>query len=96
MFHVALNLFFLFFVSFSFTYQEKLYARAMKVAYYMLNKLGGGKIVSPGTTVALVFRNDEANAFVTAFYGCILAGVIPVALEPPLTREVSLCVWCNR
>ncbi|KAL5489571.1 hypothetical protein EMCRGX_G018680 [Ephydatia muelleri] len=73
-------------VSVAATY-KKLYARAMKVAYYMLNKLGGGKIVSPGTTVALVFRNDEANAFVTAFYGCILAGVIPVALEPPLTRE---------
>ncbi len=57
----------------------------------MLNKLGGGKLVQPGDRVALVFRPDEAAQFVCAFYGCIFAAVIPVAIEPPLTREVSAC-----
>ena len=59
----------------------------------MLNKLGGGKLVQPGDRVALVFRPDEAAQFVCAFYGCVFAAVIPVAIEPPLSREVSLVCW---
>ncbi len=55
----------------------------------MLHKLGGGKLVQPGDRVALVFRPDEAAQFANAFYGCIFAAVIPVAIEPPVTREVS-------
>ena len=58
----------------------------------MLHKLGGGKLVQPGDRVALVFRPDEAAQFATAFYGCIFAAVIPVAIEPPVTREVRACV----
>ena len=61
----------------------------------MLHKLGGGKLVQPGDRVALVFRPDEAAQFATAFYGCIFAAVIPVAIEPPVTREVSTCVSCR-
>ncbi len=73
----------------------KLADRSQKIAHYMLNKLGGGKLVQPGDRVALVFRPDEAAQFVCAFYGCIFAAVIPVAIEPPLTREVSewLCMY---
>ncbi len=67
---------------------DKLAARSQKVAYYMLHKLGGGKLVQPGDRVALVFRPDEAAQFVIAFYGCIFAAVIPVAIEPPITKEV--------
>jgi len=67
---------------------DKLAARSQKVAYYMLNKLGGGKLVQPGDRVALVFRPDEAAQFVVAFYGCIFAAVIPVAIEPPITKDV--------
>ena len=58
----------------------------------MLHKLGGGKLVQPGDRVALVFRPDEAAQFATAFYGCIFAAVIPVAIEPPVTREVGASV----
>ena len=71
------------------TLTGKLAARSLKVAYYMLHKLGGGKQVQPGDRVALVFRPDEATQFATAFYGCIFAAVIPVAIEPPITREVD-------
>lgn len=58
----------------------------------MLRKLGGGRAVKPGDRVALVFRPDEAASFVAAFYGCIFAAVIPVCIEPPLTKEVCVCV----
>ena len=71
----------------------KLADRSQKIAHYMLNKLGGGKLVQPGDRVALVFRPDEAAQFVCAFYGCIFAAVIPVAIEPPLTKEVSYSVY---
>ena len=77
------------------TYQlpGKLANRAQKVAYYMLHKLGGGRMVQPGDRVALVFRPDEAVQFATAFYGCIFAAVIPVAIEPPVTKDVSHEYW---
>ena len=39
-----------------------------------------------------MFRPDEAAQFATAFYGCIFAAVIPVAIEPPMTREVRASV----
>jgi acyl-CoA synthetase (AMP-forming)/AMP-acid ligase II len=73
-------------VSVAATY-SKLTNRAQRVASYMLNKLGGGKMVQPCDRVALVFRPDEAAQFATAFYGCIFAAVIPVAVEPPVTKD---------
>lgn len=68
---------------------DKLAVRSQKVAHYMLNKLGG-RPVQPGDRVALVFRPDEPAQFATAFYGCIFAAVIPVAIEPPITKEVGI------
>ena len=62
------------------------------MAHFMLRKLGGGRAVNSGDRVALVFRPDEAPAFVSAFYGCIIAAVIPVCIEPPITKEVCLFV----
>ena len=66
----------------------KLASRAQKIAAYLLQKLGGGKLVQPGDRVALVFRPDEPAQFATAFYGCIFATVVPVAIEPPVTKDV--------
>ena len=37
-----------------------------------------------------MFRTDEAATFAAAFYGCIFAAVIPVAIEPPATKDVSV------
>ena len=71
---------------------DKLAVRSQKVAYFMLRKLGGGRAVKPGDRVALVFRPDEAAAFVAAFYGCLFAAVVPVCIEPPLSKEVCTCV----
>ena len=40
--------------------------------------------------VALVYPNNDPVMFMVAFYGCLLAEVIPVPIEVPLTRKVTL------
>ncbi|XP_029930928.1 disco-interacting protein 2 homolog C isoform X2 [Myripristis murdjan] len=67
----------------------KLWSRSMKVAYNLLHKLGTKQepLVRPGDRVALVFPNNDPAAFMTAFYGCLLAEVVPVPIEVPLTRK---------
>lgn len=42
--------------------------------------------------VALVFPNNDPAASMVAFYGCLLAEVVPVPIEVPLTRKVK-SVW---
>ncbi|MGH0140259.1 UNVERIFIED_CONTAM: hypothetical protein FKN15_051408 [Acipenser sinensis] len=37
--------------------------------------------------VALVFPNNDPAAFMVAFYGCLLAEIVPVPIEVPLTRK---------
>lgn len=39
--------------------------------------------------VALVFPNNDPVAFMVAFYGCLLAEVVPVPIEVPLSRKVG-------
>ncbi|KAM3603990.1 uncharacterized protein V6R79_004979 [Siganus canaliculatus] len=67
----------------------KLWSRSVKVAYNLLHKLGTKQepLVKPGDRVALVFPNNDPAAFMTAFYGCLLAEVVPVPIEVPLTRK---------
>uniref|UniRef100_A0A8B9JUV8 Disco-interacting protein 2 homolog Cb n=1 Tax=Astyanax mexicanus TaxID=7994 RepID=A0A8B9JUV8_ASTMX len=67
----------------------KLWSRSMKVAYYILHKLGTKQepIVRPGDRVALVYPNNDPAAFMVAFYGCLLAEVVPVPIEVPLTKK---------
>lgn len=38
--------------------------------------------------VALVYPNSDPGMFWVAFYGCLLAEVIPVPIEVPLSRQV--------
>ncbi|CAK5054536.1 unnamed protein product [Meloidogyne enterolobii] len=77
----------------------KLLSRAVKIAYTLLNKIvvipstsgSGGKervhLCLPGDRVALVYPNNEAPAFLCAFYGCLLAGVVPVPIEVPTAKR---------
>nr|XP_015210320.1 PREDICTED: disco-interacting protein 2 homolog C isoform X13 [Lepisosteus oculatus] len=69
----------------------KLWTRSMKVAYNILHKLGTKQepMVRPGDRVALVFPNNDPAAFMVAFYGCLLAEVVPVPIEVPLTRKAQ-------
>ncbi|XP_056148622.1 disco-interacting protein 2 homolog C isoform X1 [Lampris incognitus] len=67
----------------------KLWSRSVKVAYNLLHKLGTKQepLVRPGDRVALVYPNNDPAAFMTAFYGCLLAEIIPVPIEVPLSRK---------
>uniref|UniRef100_A0A8C6T2L1 Disco interacting protein 2 homolog C n=1 Tax=Neogobius melanostomus TaxID=47308 RepID=A0A8C6T2L1_9GOBI len=67
----------------------KLWSRSVKVAYNLLHKLGSKQepLVRPGDRVALVYPNNDPSAFITAFYGCLLAEVVPVPIEVPLSRK---------
>ena len=42
----------------------------------------------PCPQVALIYSVNEPAAFATAFYGCIFACVVPIAIDPPITKEV--------
>ncbi|KAK6303193.1 hypothetical protein J4Q44_G00256470 [Coregonus suidteri] len=67
----------------------KLWSRSLKLAYTLLNKLGtkNEPVLRPGDRVALVYPNSDPAMFWVAFYGCLLAEVIPVAIEVPLSRQ---------
>nr|XP_031534666.1 disco-interacting protein 2 homolog A isoform X10 [Vicugna pacos] len=67
----------------------KLWSRSLKLAYTLLNKLTSKNepLLKPGDRVALVFPNSDPVAFMVAFYGCLLAGLVPVPIEVPLTRK---------
>ncbi|ETN86525.1 hypothetical protein NECAME_05929 [Necator americanus] len=74
--------------------EGKLLSRSNKVAFMLLNKtIAIGKdntkapMCKPGDRVALIYANTEPLAFLAAFYGCILAGVVPVPVEVPLTKR---------
>lgn len=41
-----------------------------------------------GDRVALVYPNTEPLGFLCAFYGCLMAGIVPVPIEVPLTKRV--------
>uniref|UniRef100_A0A3Q2CGE2 Disco-interacting protein 2 homolog Ba n=1 Tax=Cyprinodon variegatus TaxID=28743 RepID=A0A3Q2CGE2_CYPVA len=67
----------------------KLWSRSLKLAYTLLNKLGTKTepVLQPGDRVALVYPNSDPGMFWVAFYGCLLAEVIPVPIEVPLSRQ---------
>ncbi|XP_043857580.1 disco-interacting protein 2 homolog A isoform X4 [Dromiciops gliroides] len=67
----------------------KLWSRSVKLAYTLLNKLTNKNepLLKPGDRVALVFPNSDPVMFMVAFYGCLLAELIPVPIEVPLTRK---------
>lgn len=53
-----------------------------------LHPLGPGADPCVCPQVALVFPNNDPAASMVAFYGCLLAEVVPVPIEVPLTRKV--------
>ncbi|XP_035995364.1 disco-interacting protein 2 homolog A isoform X11 [Fundulus heteroclitus] len=67
----------------------KLWTRSQKLAYTLLNKLSSRNepLLMPGDRVALVFPNSDPVMFMVAFFGCLLAELVPVPIEVPLTRK---------
>nr|KAG5702409.1 hypothetical protein BaRGS_027496 [Batillaria attramentaria] len=70
----------------------KLLGRAQKIAFCLLCKVGqkGEAIIRQGDRVALVYPNNDPISFICAFYGCIMAGVVPVPVEVPLSKRVGV------
>ncbi|XP_068751269.1 disco-interacting protein 2 homolog A-like isoform X2 [Montipora capricornis] len=72
----------------------KLLSRSMKLAYALLNKVGShkeGTSIMTGDRVALVYQVDDPINFMTSFYGCLIAGIIPVPIEPPASKDYPGC-----
>ena len=41
-----------------------------------------------------MYNRADPASFVCAFFGCIFAAIVPVAVEPPATKDVS-CIHGN-
>uniref|UniRef100_A0A8D0HMQ4 Disco interacting B n=1 Tax=Sphenodon punctatus TaxID=8508 RepID=A0A8D0HMQ4_SPHPU len=69
----------------------KLWSRSLKLAYTLLNKLGtrNEPVLKPGDRVALVYPNNDPVMFMVAFYGCLLAEVIPVPIEDAGGQQIG-------
>ncbi|CAG9855712.1 unnamed protein product [Phyllotreta striolata] len=68
----------------------KLLSRSHKIAYALLTKSfskNGDTSLKCGDRVALVYPNNDPINFLCAFYGCLLAGIVPVPIEVPITRR---------
>ena len=37
-----------------------------------------------------MYPNNDPISFICAFYGCVLAGVVPVPVEVPLSKRVGV------
>ncbi|VDD74047.1 unnamed protein product [Mesocestoides corti] len=69
------------------------FQRSNRIAFLLLNKLGhrGGQSLKPRDRVALVYTSNDPISFLLAFYGCLLASVIPIAIEVPTAKKDSAC-----
>jgi acyl-CoA synthetase (AMP-forming)/AMP-acid ligase II len=72
----------------------KLLSRSQKIAFALLSRIGAGYkspvdtwTVKPGDRVALVYPNSDPLNFMCSFYGCLLAGMVPVPIEVPVSRR---------
>ncbi|KAF3843036.1 hypothetical protein F7725_001885 [Dissostichus mawsoni] len=68
---------------------KPVYTLTYEAGYTLLNKLStrNEPLLMPGDRVALVFPNNDPVMFMVAFYGCLLAELVPVPIEVPLTRK---------
>uniref|UniRef100_A0A8C4QJ99 Uncharacterized protein n=1 Tax=Eptatretus burgeri TaxID=7764 RepID=A0A8C4QJ99_EPTBU len=67
----------------------KLWGRSVRLAYTLLHRLGTKHqpLIKPGDRVALVYPNSEPITFALSFYACLLAGLVPVPIEVPISRK---------
>ncbi|XP_062518678.1 disco-interacting protein 2 homolog C-like [Corticium candelabrum] len=67
----------------------KLNTRSQKICYSLLNKLGtkNEAAVKQGNRVALIYSSQDPAGLCAGFFGCVFAGVVPVAIEPPTSKD---------
>jgi acyl-CoA synthetase (AMP-forming)/AMP-acid ligase II len=84
----------------------KLFSRSIKIAHMLKTKttsvvgVNGHKekipICKPGECIALVYPNTDPLSYLAAFYGCLLAGCVPISVEVSTVKRVSfLVVGCT-
>ena len=61
---------------------EKLYHKAVKIAYEIHNKL----VMKNSDTVVLLYKEGEVGEFASSLFGCFLAGVTAI----PIHQDISL------
>lgn len=61
----------------------KFHARAKAAAFEITEKFG----LEPGDKCGLMIPNSEPFTFLSAFFGCLLAEVIPLTIELPITNS---------
>ncbi|CAB4061952.1 Disco-interacting protein 2 homolog C,Disco-interacting protein 2,Disco-interacting protein 2 homolog A,Disco-interacting protein 2 homolog B-A,Disco-interacting protein 2 homolog B [Lepeophtheirus salmonis] len=72
------------------TYKAPAATSISKIAYTLLNRIGfkpAEVSIKPGDRIALVYPNNDPLNFLCAFYGCIMAGTVPVPIEVPVSRR---------
>ena len=58
---------------------------------YVSSKLISSKFFfSSSIQVALVYSSNDPINFICAFYGCLLAGIVPLPIDVPLARRVRI------
>lgn len=69
----------------------KLLSRAQKIAHALTTKIfskGPEQVqLKPGDRVALVYPNSDPVNFITAWYGCMFRGLVPIPIELPLSTS---------
>ncbi|XP_016975857.1 disco-interacting protein 2 isoform X1 [Drosophila rhopaloa] len=69
----------------------KLLSRAQKIAYALSTKIfskGPEQVtLKTGDRVALVYPNNDPLSFITAWYGCMFRGLVPLPIELPLSSS---------
>lgn len=69
----------------------KLLSRAQKIAHALTIKIfskGPEQVqLKPGDRVALVYPNADPLNFITAWYGCMFRGLVPIPIELPLSTS---------
>jgi acyl-CoA synthetase (AMP-forming)/AMP-acid ligase II len=78
---------------FIFNFVVKLLSRAQRVAYYLLNKTGSKNepCLKIGDRIALVFPNNDPIGFTIAYCGCIMAGLVALSVDLPITKRDAGC-----
>ncbi|KAI5963208.1 uncharacterized protein KGF55_003000 [Candida pseudojiufengensis] len=66
---------------------EKLYLKALKIAYEICHKVS----TKNTDTVVLLYKDGEVSEFVTALFGCFIAGVTAI----PIHQDISLSEVLN-
>ncbi|EDV26945.1 uncharacterized protein TRIADDRAFT_22640 [Trichoplax adhaerens] len=67
----------------------KLFTKCHKLAYNLVTKFKtrNGDDLNPGDRVALAFPSHQADSFAVGFFACLLANLVPIAIEPPDSKN---------